>query len=89
MHIRHTPNQERRQHRRQEKSRYSPKRTLRNTYQRAFDVAGFRLANRLQGADVASYEGEDGDADAALEEDADYGPLEDARGEAEVGVFGF
>lgn len=89
MHIRHTPNQERRQHRRQEKSRYSPERTLRNTCQRAFNVAGFRLANGLQGADVAGYEGENGDADAALEEDANDGPLEDPGGEDEVGIFGF
>lgn len=46
----------------------------------ALDVAHLGLADGLQGAHVARDEGEDGDADAAVQEDADDGPLQDARG---------
>ena len=88
VHLRHTPNNKRRQHRRQEQSRYSAERGFCNRNERAFDVAGLSLANGLEGADIPGDEGEDGDSDAALEEDADDGPLQDARGDHDVGVFG-
>lgn len=75
VHIRHTPNQERRQHSRQEQTGYATEGTFRDGHQSAFGIVGFALPDGLERAHVASYEGEDGDADAALKEDADNGPL--------------
>ena len=46
------------------------------------------MTDRLERADIPGDEGEDGDADASLEEDADDGPLQDAGGEDDVCVFG-
>lgn len=37
------------------------------------------MTDRLERAHVACHQGEDGDADAALYEDADYGPLQEVR----------
>lgn len=80
MHLRHAPDDERREHGGQEEARDAPECGFRDGDQGAFDVVGFALSDRLQRADVAGDEGEDGDADAALEEDADDGPLEQTGG---------
>lgn len=72
------PHDERRHGGRQEEPGYASEGRLRDAAQGALDVAGLGLADGLQGADVARDEGEDGDADAAVDEDADDGPLQQA-----------
>lgn len=63
---------------RQKEPGYASEGGLCDAGQGALDVAGVGLADGLQGADVARDEGEDGDADAAVDEDADDGPLQEA-----------
>ncbi|KFY88016.1 hypothetical protein V498_06936 [Pseudogymnoascus sp. VKM F-4517 (FW-2822)] len=74
------PHQERRDRRRQKEAGNTAERRFRNARERAVDVARLGLPDRLERAHVARHQREDGDADAALHEDADYGPLQ------EVGV---
>jgi hypothetical protein len=53
--------------------------------------SGSKLFNRLQSANIASDEGENCNSDAALDEDTQYGVLEDSRGHMRaiaVRVFG-
>lgn len=74
------PHNTRREGRRQKEAGNPSERRFRDAAQRAVDVALLGLPDRLERAHVARHQGEDGDADAALHEDADYGPLQ------EVGV---
>lgn len=69
---------------RQDQPRRSSKGTLSHGRKATQGIAIAGLLERLEGADVAGEEGEDGDSDTALPGDAEDGPLQDSGWE----VFG-
>ncbi|KFY20813.1 hypothetical protein V493_07617 [Pseudogymnoascus sp. VKM F-4281 (FW-2241)] len=69
------PHYTRRDRSRQKETRNPTKRRFRDARQRSVNVARPALSDRLERAHVARHQREDGDADAALHEDAHDWPL--------------
>lgn len=79
-HLRHGPGRGRRGRRGEHEPRDAPQRRLADARERRLLVALAAQLDGLQRADVARDEGEDGHADAALDEDPEVGQLEEPRG---------
>lgn len=77
-HLAHSPYDDGHDGGREEEARNAPEGALAYGGQGILGLAGATLADGLEGAHIAGDEGEDGDADAALGEDAEKGVLEEA-----------
>lgn len=78
-HLAHDPRHGRRRRGGEDEARDAPQRRLADAREGRLLVALAAQLDGLQGADVAGDEGEDGHADAALDEDAEVGELEQPR----------